>query len=100
MHTLRLIYDYLLNRNRKQNTCDVSILGSELFNAFLADLFFVLNDIDTASIRMTVPRTWLPITLMILLHPFSKHHYYPLVWNAIVVKITAKQKDFMKDVYR
>ena len=60
---LRLINDYLSNRKQRtkiENTYSTwldiifgvpqgSILGPLLFNVFLADLFFTVNDIDTAS---------------------------------------------------
>ena len=63
MPALRLINDYLSNRKQRtkiENTYSTwldiifgvpqgSILRPLLFNVFLADLFFTVNDIDTAS---------------------------------------------------
>ena len=63
MPALRLINDYLSNRKQRtkiENTYSTwldiifgvpqgSILGPLLFNVFLADLFFTVNDIDIAS---------------------------------------------------
>ena len=61
--TLRLIHDYLLNRNQRtriNNSYSTwieivfgvpqgSILGPLLFNVFLADLLFILNSMDIAN---------------------------------------------------
>ena len=63
LSALRLINDYLSNRKQRtkiENTYSTwldiifgvpqgSILRPLLFNVFLADLFFTVNDIDTAS---------------------------------------------------
>ena len=63
MLALRLINDYLSNRKQRtkiENTYSTwldiifgvpqgSILGPLLFNVFLADLFFTVNDINIAS---------------------------------------------------
>ena len=61
--TLRLIHDYLLNRNQRtriNNSYSTwieivfgvpqgSLLGPLLFNVFLADLLFILNSMDIAN---------------------------------------------------
>ena len=61
--TLRLIHDYLLNRNQRtriNNSYSTwieivfgvpqgSLLGPLLFNVFLADLLFILNSMDVAN---------------------------------------------------
>ena len=55
---LRLIHDYLWNRKQRIKTeniwivfgvTQVLILRPLLFNSFLADLFFIISNIDTAS---------------------------------------------------
>ena len=59
--SLRLIHDYLLNKNQRINNSystwmesvlwvpQGSILGSLFFNIFLADLFFIVNVTDVAN---------------------------------------------------
>ena len=60
---LKLVHDYLLNRKQRTKVNRTysswleivfsvpqgSILGPLLFNIFLADFFFILNNVDTAS---------------------------------------------------
>ena len=60
---LKLVHDYLLNRKQRTRVNNsysprfkmlfgipqVSILGPLLFNIFLADLFFILSEIDIAN---------------------------------------------------
>ena len=54
---LKLVHDYLSNRKQRTKVNRtysswleiVSILGPLLFNIFLADLFFILNNVDIAS---------------------------------------------------
>ena len=84
---LRLINDYLSNRKQRTKVANTystwldiifmvpqgSILGPLLFNVFLADLFFTVNDINITSYADGNTPFMIAITWMILLHPLTKH---------------------------
>ena len=76
---LKLVHDYLLKRKQRSKvirTCSSlvrivfavpqgAIFGSLLFSIFLADLFFILNDVDNASYADDILRMLLLITSMV-----------------------------------
>ena len=72
---LRLVHDYLLNRKQRKRINNSystwmeivfrvpqgSILGPLMFNIFLADLFFIANSTDIATMLMKIRHMLLPM---------------------------------------